>query len=140
MYIQNKILFSIVLMILIICVCFYFKNLYIIYFLYLFFSNKKLKFFLFCNIILFFVSPFFMVKNILFYVLYQIILTLSHFYNTYDRKKTEYRSFLLTFFIYLVLINIFESFTFSIIQIIRAMIIYVLMVIICKLNLKIIKL
>ena len=109
-------------------------------FLYLFyiffFNNRKLIFFISCIIFLN-INIFIFLKNIIFFLLFEIILIIL----TNDRIKTKgkYRTFLLTFLLYLVLINVFEPIVYSYIRLFRSICLYVINLFVYKIYIVLIR-
>lgn len=93
---------------------------------YLVFSYSSLLFLLYKDSNLF-------LKNTILFLLFEIF---NIIFSDDKYKIMEYYVFLLTFFIYLVLINIFEPMIYNLSRIRNSILIYIIILIMCKLDLK----
>jgi len=105
-----------------------------IFILYVIFNkNKYFILFLSCTMFLKFNITYFF-KNIIFFIMFEIFLIIltDHKINT----KGKYRIFLLTFFIYLVLINVFEPIVYNYKRLYESIWLYILNLFIYKIFIK----
>jgi len=109
-----------------------------LYFLYIIFLKEKFIVLLYSSLLLFNRDYNLFIKNILIFIIYEFFCTI--FINNINvNKKGKYRLFLLTFFLYLVLINIFEPIVYNYSRILNSINLYLLVLIMYKLDYKFLK-
>ena len=109
-----------------------------LYFLYIVFFKERFIVLIYSSLLLFFYDYNLFIKNILIFIIYEFFYTIF-VYNSDINKKGKYRLFLLTFFLYLVLINIFEPIIYNYTRILNSVNLYLLVLIMYKLDYKFIK-
>lgn len=109
-----------------------------LYFLYIMFFKEKFIVLLYSSLLLFNYEYNLFIKNILIFILYEFFFIIF-IDNINVNKKGKYRLFLLTFFLYLVLINIFEPMVYNYSRILNSINLYLLVIITYKLDYKFLK-
>jgi len=104
-----------------------------LYFLYIMFFKEKFIVLLYSSLLLFNRDYNLFIKNILIFIIYEFFCTIF-INNPRVNKKGKYRLFLLTFFLYLVLINIFEPIVYNYSRILNSINLYLLVLIMYKLD------
>lgn len=140
MYIIKRLLYFILILILIYLT---YNKLYLgetiyLYFLYIIFFKEKFIILVYSSLLLFFYDYNLFIKNILIFIMYEFFCTI--FIDKPNiNKKGKYRLFLLTFFLYLVLINIFEPIVYNYTRIYNSINLYLLVLIMYKIDYKFVK-
>lgn len=97
--------------------------------LYIIFFNKRYYIFAYSSLLYLFFDINLLLKNIILFLLYEI-----HIVIKLKKKNSKYQLFLLTFFGYLVLINIFEPMIYNFTRIFNSIINYFIVILIIKLD------
>lgn len=96
----------------------------LLYLLYIIVFKDRYLIFIVNSIIYFFININLFCKNCILFILLEIILILLSF-NKNISKKAKYRMFMLTFFCYLVLINIFEPMVYNYVRLLESIYLYI---------------
>jgi len=110
-----------------------FKEPIVLYLLYVLFLKYKNIIFIVSSIILFISNINLFLKNCILFILFEIILIIFS-NNKKLNKKAKYRMFMLTFFCYLVLINVFEPMVYNYIRILESIYLYIVTFMFYKLS------
>lgn len=102
-----------------------------LFIIYLFLFKQRNYTMLFSSIVYLSKNHVFLLKNIIFFVIFEILISVFN-YNNKKSKIAVYRIFMLTFFVYLVLINIFEPMVYNFSRLFHSIYLYILSFILCR--------
>lgn len=116
------------------CNVFIFKEPIFLFLIYIVLFEKRFYSFLISTIIFTMIKPELILKNFILFILYELILNVIISKENIN-NKSKYRVFLLTFFLYLVLINIFEPIVYNFNRILNSIYLYMFVFLSYKISL-----